>query len=116
MSLMTVGRSSDTNSIFSFRINARMRQMISPARLLSSIMSLRIAPTSSKSGGLAAIKRSAACALANIAVSGWFSSCASDAASSPIVETRVIRANCSRSCWRFVSASLRWVISIAEPM
>ena len=61
------------------------------------------------------MKRWAACALLRIAVSGWFSSCASDAASSPMVEMRVTCASCWRLCWSSESACLRSVMSVDAP-
>ena len=52
-------RSTGTNSTSSFLTSARIRRITSLARLLSSTVSLRISRTSSKTGGLAAMNRSA---------------------------------------------------------
>ena len=88
-------RSSGTNSRSPFLSRARSRWITSAARLSSATMSLRISRIFSRFTASAARRRWAACALLRIAVSGWFSSWASDAVSSPMAETRPM---CVRSC------------------
>ena len=56
---------------------------MSPARLSSVTMSFRISRTSSRFAASTARRRWAACALLRIAVSGWFSSWASDSGRAP---------------------------------
>ena len=59
-----------------------------PPQVITTEMSARHACSSSRSGCRPASSRVAACALAQIAVSGWFTSCASEDASWPMPATR----------------------------
>ncbi len=92
-----------------------MRSMTWPARSSSVRMSARIARISSRSGDGCCRNSSAASALRRIAPSGWLISCASDAASWPIIETRPACAiSCRRRCVS-CSACLRAVTSREAP-
>ena len=66
-------------------------------------------------------KRRAACALLRMAASGWFNSCASAAASSPRVATRMAWASSPRSCssrssarWRPTTLPMIWATSLSS--
>ena len=63
--------------------------MTAPARWPSSTIPLSASRAFAVSGGVAASQRSAAAAFATIAPSGWLTSWAIEAASCPIVVTRV---------------------------
>ena len=97
-------RSSGTNSGSPFLIRARSPLITAAARLSSATISHRISRTFSSSTTSAARRRWAACALLRIAVSGWLSSWASDAVSSPRAETRPMWVRSCRS--RKASSSL----------
>src|SRR5882672_2322916 len=97
-----------------FRSMSRRRWITSAARRSSAMMSARMFRSSTMSSGATSRNRRAAWALVMIPVSGWRSSCASEAVSSPIVETRV---KCASS-WRLrsacTSARFRSVTSVCE--
>ncbi|MNY09254.1 hypothetical protein D3C86_1421620 [compost metagenome] len=72
-----------------FLISWRMRPSTSPARLASLTMRVSASPTSLTLGGCAPSQRSPAWALVTVAAIGWLTSCAIDAASCPMVATRL---------------------------
>ncbi len=109
-------KSNRANSNASFFTSDRIWRITSPARLSSLTISARISLTSSRLAELVAMKRCAAWALLRIAVSGWFNSCAREAANSPIVDIRLTWASSCCSNSASYSARLRSVISMHEPM
>src|SRR5271166_2607656 len=80
-----------------FLASARTRRMTSAARLPSSIMRSTAPRTSSRSGTSRASQRRHAPPLATMAASGWLTSWAIEAVSSPKVVTRVTCASSART-------------------
>ena len=72
------------------------------ARSPSLTISVNASRTSTRSGGCALRKRNAASALVMVAASGWLTSCAIEAASCPMVVTRLIWASSILSLVEFV--------------
>src|SRR4029453_6784821 len=70
-----------------FLTRTRTRRITSAARVSSATMSFMISRSSAMFGASASRSFCATSALLRIAVNGWFSSCASDAGSSPRAET-----------------------------
>ena len=98
-----------------FLASARRPRITPPARAPSRTMLESEFRASSRSGLSRFSHRKAASPLVTMAASGWLISCASEAASSPIVVSRATRA---RSAWEFLSASsarLRSVMSMTVP-
>ena len=88
-----------------------MRWITSPARRPSRTIRVTLWCASDMFGGSLAIQRRQALALVTTAASGWLTSCAIDAASSPIVVTRPTCASSISIRRTFCSARARSVSS-----
>ncbi|KAG1189213.1 hypothetical protein G6F35_014127 [Rhizopus arrhizus] len=86
--------------------SARMRLMMSAARLACSELASKAWRTAGRSSSSSS-RRPAARVCARMAVSGWFNSWAMPAAISPSVLKRAIAASRACSCWRRASARER---------
>ncbi len=89
------------------RTMPRMPRMISPPRRPSDTTASKRLSSFGRSARPLAMKRRPALALFTMPVSGWFSSCASAPAISPMIATRLKCAISSRCCRVCASACLR---------
>ena len=111
-------RSSFSRGISALWVRARIRAITSPARFPSRTMRRTASRASSRLGASPASQRRQALPLLTTPASGWLTSCAIEAASSPMMLTRLMCAR-SASSWRSLSRSssarLRSSMSVLVP-